>query len=160
MSDKIYTLNELQSLLLPVFRHHDVRRAILFGSYGKGKADCRSDVDLLVDSDFGYAVTVKDGEPEFGAEHMESDVTITNRVKEGADTTEPESSPGGSGGSGGSGGQPEGVPSDARSVRTGDDTPIVPYVLLLAASACAAAAAAIRRKRAGKAGRQSAGKRR
>lgn len=51
MSDKIYTLNELQSLLLPVFRHHDVRRAVLFGSYGKGKADCRSDVDLLVDSD-------------------------------------------------------------------------------------------------------------
>ncbi len=51
MSDKIYTLNELQSLLLPVFRHHDVRRAVLFGSYGKGKADSQSDVDLLVDSD-------------------------------------------------------------------------------------------------------------
>lgn len=48
--NKIYTLPEIQSLLTPVFTRHGVRRAILFGSYAKGDATERSDVDILVDS--------------------------------------------------------------------------------------------------------------
>ena len=48
--NKIYTLPEIQSLLTPVFTRQGVRRAILFGSYAKGDATERSDVDILVDS--------------------------------------------------------------------------------------------------------------
>ena len=47
---KIYTLAELQSTLDPVFRQYGVKKAVLFGSYAKGKATEGSDVDLYVDS--------------------------------------------------------------------------------------------------------------
>lgn len=36
--------------LFPLFRGYDIRKAILFGSYGKRTATEKSDVDLLVDS--------------------------------------------------------------------------------------------------------------
>lgn len=47
---KIYSLPQLQDALFPLFRGYDIRKAILFGSYGKGTATEKSDVDLLVDS--------------------------------------------------------------------------------------------------------------
>lgn len=47
---KIYTVPELQTVLSPIFREHGVKKATLFGSYAKGAATSRSDVDLLVDS--------------------------------------------------------------------------------------------------------------
>ena len=47
---KIYTVTELRDALSPIFAEHGVRSAILFGSYSKGQATERSDVDLLVDS--------------------------------------------------------------------------------------------------------------
>ncbi len=46
----IYTLPQLKAVLTPIFDAYGVRRAVLFGSYGKGTATGRSDVDLLVDS--------------------------------------------------------------------------------------------------------------
>jgi len=50
MSDKIYSISNIQSLLQPVFKEYNVKRAILFGSYAKGLAVENSDVDILVDS--------------------------------------------------------------------------------------------------------------
>lgn len=47
---KIYSVNEIENVLYPVFASHGVRRAVLFGSYAKGLATPRSDVDILVDS--------------------------------------------------------------------------------------------------------------
>ena len=47
---KVYTVSELKNILTPIFRQNGVRRAVLFGSYAKGAATPRSDVDLLVDS--------------------------------------------------------------------------------------------------------------
>lgn len=47
---KIYALDELKNALSPVFAEHGVKRAVLFGSYAKGLATDRSDVDLVVDS--------------------------------------------------------------------------------------------------------------
>lgn len=47
---KAYTLAQLQSVLIPVFQRNNIKKAVLFGSYSKGKATARSDVDLLVDS--------------------------------------------------------------------------------------------------------------
>ncbi len=48
--DKIYSIPELKAILSPVFSEHGVKQAVLFGSYAKGLATPRSDVDLVVDS--------------------------------------------------------------------------------------------------------------
>ena len=45
-----YTTDQLKHVLVPIFKRNNVRKAILFGSYGKGQATAHSDVDLLVDS--------------------------------------------------------------------------------------------------------------
>ncbi|MCL2194375.1 MAG: nucleotidyltransferase domain-containing protein [Oscillospiraceae bacterium] len=47
---EVYTVEEIQRRLVPVFTEHDVRRAVLFGSYAAGNARPNSDVDILVDS--------------------------------------------------------------------------------------------------------------
>ena len=47
---EIYTLPQLKRVLTPVFDAYGVRKAILFGSYAKGTATEKSDIDLLVDS--------------------------------------------------------------------------------------------------------------
>lgn len=47
---KVYSIRELENILHPVFAGFGVRRAVLFGSYAKGQATPRSDVDILVDS--------------------------------------------------------------------------------------------------------------
>ena len=46
----LYTIPQIEERLDPVFRRNKVRRAVLFGSYGKGLATATSDVDILVDS--------------------------------------------------------------------------------------------------------------
>lgn len=50
MSDKVYTITELSTALNPIFEEFHIKKAILFGSYGKLLATEKSDVDLLVDS--------------------------------------------------------------------------------------------------------------
>jgi len=50
MTDTVYTVGQLKNLLNPVFLRNDVRKAVLFGSYGKGVASPKSDIDLFVDS--------------------------------------------------------------------------------------------------------------
>lgn len=50
MPPAIYTVPQLQDTLSPVFARNGVKKAVLFGSYGKGTATEKSDVDLLVDS--------------------------------------------------------------------------------------------------------------
>lgn len=46
----VYTIEQIRSLLTPVFHRNHVRKAVLFGSYSKGKATEKSDVDIWVDS--------------------------------------------------------------------------------------------------------------
>ena len=48
--NKTYTVSQIQDILVPIFREYNVRRAVLFGSYAKGLAKDKSDIDLLVDS--------------------------------------------------------------------------------------------------------------
>lgn len=45
-----YTVSQIQDILVPIFREYNIRKAILFGSYAKGLAKDKSDIDLLVDS--------------------------------------------------------------------------------------------------------------
>lgn len=50
LSNSVYSRDEIKLKLLPVFQEYNVRHAVLFGSYAKGTATHKSDVDLLVDS--------------------------------------------------------------------------------------------------------------
>jgi hypothetical protein len=44
------SVDTIRENLIPVFGRYNVRKAILFGSYAKGIANERSDVDIYVDS--------------------------------------------------------------------------------------------------------------
>ena len=44
------TIDSIKEKLIPVFGRYNIRRAVLFGSYAKGTANERSDVDIFVDS--------------------------------------------------------------------------------------------------------------
>lgn len=46
----IYTVNDIKRILHPVFKKHNIKKAVLFGSYAKGEADAKSDIDIMVDS--------------------------------------------------------------------------------------------------------------
>lgn len=50
MNKDIYSIDEIKSVLSPVFDKYKVKKAVLFGSYAKGNAKLSSDIDLLVDS--------------------------------------------------------------------------------------------------------------
>ena len=47
---RVYSMAELKTALNPVFVRFGVKKAVLFGSYAKGRATEGSDVDLFVDS--------------------------------------------------------------------------------------------------------------
>lgn len=44
------SIESIQESLIPIFGRYNVRKAVLFGSYAKGTADDRSDIDIYVDS--------------------------------------------------------------------------------------------------------------
>lgn len=46
----LYSIFELKNTLEPIFKKHKVKKAILFGSYVKGTADTRSDIDIVVET--------------------------------------------------------------------------------------------------------------
>ncbi len=50
MTGKVYSAQQIQAILNPVFSDYNVKKAVLFGSYAKGLAKEESDVDILVDS--------------------------------------------------------------------------------------------------------------
>ena len=68
MAAKVYTIQELREKLIPVFSHAPVYKAVLFGSYARGDADEKSDVDIVIDSKgelrginfFGVVANVED----------------------------------------------------------------------------------------------------
>lgn len=44
------SIDSIQESLIPIFGRYNVRKAVLFGSYAKGTANERSDIDIFVDS--------------------------------------------------------------------------------------------------------------
>jgi hypothetical protein len=46
--DKVYTIEEIKDIVVPVLKGFGVKKIGIFGSYAKGKANSRSDIDLLV----------------------------------------------------------------------------------------------------------------
>lgn len=45
MSDKVYTLEEIRSIAIPIARRYGVAALYLFGSYARGEATPGSDLD-------------------------------------------------------------------------------------------------------------------
>ena len=48
--NNIYTIKQLQNLLLPIFAREPIYKAVLFGSYANGLATEKSDIDIVIDS--------------------------------------------------------------------------------------------------------------
>ena len=46
----VYSMDEIKEKLFPVFVSYPIVRAVLFGSYAKGKQTLNSDIDILIDS--------------------------------------------------------------------------------------------------------------
>ncbi len=51
MSEKIYTIEEIKSILRDILKNFAVKKAILFGSYAKNTPTSKSDIDLVIDSE-------------------------------------------------------------------------------------------------------------
>lgn len=92
MSEHIYSYEEIKTNLMPVFKEYGVKKAVLFGSYGKGCATDKSDIDLMVDSGLkglGFvglieAVRVALGEKEidmFDITHIEEGSLIEQEIE-------------------------------------------------------------------------------
>lgn len=50
MDEKTYTLSEIAEMCKPVFQKYGIKSAYAFGSYARGEADAKSDIDLLIDA--------------------------------------------------------------------------------------------------------------
>lgn len=46
----IYSVDEIREIFIPIFKKYNIKKAILFGSYAKGKQTDKSDIDVYVDS--------------------------------------------------------------------------------------------------------------
>ena len=93
MPERIFTFDEIKRRLQPIFTNHRVRQAILFGSYGKGTATQKSDVDLLVDSDLrglkfmGFVEELREALDDkdmdvFDVAHIEQKSRIAEEIKQ------------------------------------------------------------------------------
>ncbi len=51
MSEKVYTIEEIKSILQNILQNFEVKKAILFGSYAKNTPTSTSDIDLVIDSE-------------------------------------------------------------------------------------------------------------
>ena len=51
MTKTVYNIDEIKEKLEPIFRKEPIKKAILFGSYAKGKQRPNSDVDIVIDSE-------------------------------------------------------------------------------------------------------------
>lgn len=46
---KVFSVDEIRQMVLPLLEKYGLRGARLFGSYARGEADAASDIDLLID---------------------------------------------------------------------------------------------------------------
>ncbi len=49
MCDKVYTIDEIRAIAAPIAQQHGVAALYLFGSYARGDADARSDLDFRIE---------------------------------------------------------------------------------------------------------------
>lgn len=47
--DKVYTIDEIKEIVVPIAKTHEVGKIYLFGSYARGEATPESDIDLRIE---------------------------------------------------------------------------------------------------------------
>ena len=57
MSDKVYTVDEISKILVPIMKKYKAEKAFLFGSYARNEADKDSDIDIMVIGGSGFDPT-------------------------------------------------------------------------------------------------------
>lgn len=70
MNDKIYTIEEIKTILAKMLKSTPVKQVILFGSYAKSKANQISDLDFIIDTNgtllgFDFFALIDEIEKEF-----------------------------------------------------------------------------------------------
>ena len=82
--DKIYTIDEIKSISVPIARRYGVKAVYLFGSYARNEADENSDIDIVIDKGrikgLQFVSFILDLEDEFG-KHV--DVLTTYGLSDG-----------------------------------------------------------------------------
>ena len=48
MSEKIYTVEEIKNMIYDVLKKYGIEKAYIFGSYARGEANKKSDVDIMI----------------------------------------------------------------------------------------------------------------
>lgn len=51
VTDHIYSIDEITSIIAPIAKKYGAPAVYLFGSYARGTANANSDIDFLVDTD-------------------------------------------------------------------------------------------------------------
>ena len=54
MEPRVYSIDELKTLLAPAFDAYPVQKGYVFGSYSRGEADEKSDIDIFVEPSDGF----------------------------------------------------------------------------------------------------------
>ena len=49
MSDKVYSIDEIKQIVMPIAASYNVERVFLIGSYARGDAHAASDLDFVID---------------------------------------------------------------------------------------------------------------
>ena len=49
MTERVYTVDEIRNIVTPIAKRHGVAALYLFGSYARGEATAKSDIDFLLD---------------------------------------------------------------------------------------------------------------
>ena len=67
----LYTIDTIRKKAVPIAKNHGIKRMGLFGSYARGEAEEKSDIDILIEKGkikglFDYMAFVLDLENEFG----------------------------------------------------------------------------------------------
>lgn len=58
MNDRIFTIQDIKALVLPIAQKYKVREIYLFGSYARGDANEKSDLDFLVFGGENFKLTM------------------------------------------------------------------------------------------------------
>lgn len=81
----MFEIETIKSKLQPVFSNYNIASAILFGSYAKGNATEKSDIDLMVDSNLRglrFFALIEDIREALG--EKEVDVFDVTHINEGS----------------------------------------------------------------------------
>lgn len=48
MNNKVYSFEEIKEITKPIFEKYEIKEVYLFGSYARGEAKSKSDIDIMI----------------------------------------------------------------------------------------------------------------